>query len=79
LFFGEHVSPFLFLSLTSGFWLLEKTEHRRQMTDENRKVGQPSAAAFSWLAQRPALLLASSQKLSAISQKQTTSGEKQNY
>ena len=49
------------------------------MTDENRKVGQPSAAAFSWLAQRPALLLASSQKLSAISQKQTTSGEKQNY
>jgi len=33
------------------------TEDRGQMTDENRKVGQPSAAAFSWLALRPALHL----------------------
>jgi hypothetical protein len=35
------------------------TEDRGQRTDENRKVGQLSAAAFSWIAQRPALHLTS--------------------
>jgi len=35
------------------------TEVRGQRTDENRKVGLASVAAFSWLAQRPALRLTS--------------------